>query len=409
MERMREYTYRALSEAGTTVSGTIKAESEEMAKQLIASQGFIPGAVKAKGGMGSDDLSSLHMRLTKVKPPDLLLFTKQFRTMFKAGISIVSLLEVLETQTENQKLRAIAARMAQDIKSGSALHQAFRKHPDVFSTLYCSMVQAGEMSGALPEVLDRLIYIIAHEHKVRKDIVSALTYPIMVVVAMFLAFLVLLTYVVPKFVTIFQKSGIELPLPTQICMVLYAFLRDYWAVIVLVLVGLITGTVLLLRTPKGRLMRDTLLLKLPIVGQVFRKAAMSRFASIFSILQASGVTVLEAITILSGTIGNEAIAREFDRLRERLEEGRGISTPLRTSKYFPPLVYNMIAVGEESGNLEEMLHEISAHYDYEVEYAVSRMSDMLGPVLIVGLAAVVGFFALAIFLPMWDLTKIVKR
>jgi len=162
-----------------------------------------------------------------------------------------------------------------------------------------------------------------------------------------------------------------------------------------------------LKTEQGRYVRDAFLMKLPIIGPLFIKAAMSRFASIFAILQSSGVAVLDSMKILSGTIGNTAIAREFDRIISRLEEGRGIAEPLKRANYFTPIVINMIAIGEESGNLDEMLGEISIHYDFELEYAMNKLSEAIGPILTVGLAAVVGFFALAIFLPMWDLTKMV--
>jgi type IV pilus assembly protein PilC len=170
----------------------------------------------------------------------------------------------------------------------------------------------------------------------------------------------------------------------------------------------LVGLRVYLKTESGRYHRDYLLLKMPILGPVFQKGAMSRFASIFSILQASGVSVLNAFSILSGVIGNSVIAREFSRIQEHLKEGRGIAAPLKTAKFFTPMVVNMVAIGEESGNLDQMLHEVSVHYDDEVSYSVSRMSETIGPVLIVALAAVVGFFALSIFLPMWDLVKTVR-
>jgi type II secretory pathway component PulF len=163
-----------------------------------------------------------------------------------------------------------------------------------------------------------------------------------------------------------------------------------------------------LKTESGRYRKDYLLLRMPILGAVFQKGAMSRFASIFAILQASGVSVLNAFSILAGVIGNSVIAREFDRIQEHLKEGRGIAVPLRTAKFFTPMVVNMVAIGEEAGNLDQMLQEVSTHYDDEVSYSVSRMSETVGPVLIVALAAVVGFFALSIFLPMWDLVKTVR-
>jgi Type II secretory pathway, component PulF len=254
-----------------------------------------------------------------------------------------------------------------------------------------------------------LIYIIEHETKVKADIKSALRYPLMVVIALGIAFIVLLTFVVPKFATLFSKAGLVLPWPTQFAMFLYSFLVNYWYLILTIIVIIIFSSVSYFKTSQGRFVRDSFLLELPIIGSLFKKAALSRFASIFAILQTSGVPVMQSLTILSATIGNEAIARAFEYVRERIEEGAGISTPLKSAKYFTPMVIDMIAIGEESGNIDEMLREITKHYDDEVEYAVKGLSDAIGPILIVGLAAVVGFFALAIFMPIWDLTKLATQ
>jgi len=268
------------------------------------------------------------------------------------------------------------------------------------------MVQAGEASGALPEVLDRLIYVIDHEHRVRTDIRAALSYPMLVLGCLAVAFVVLLGWVVPKFVNVFKNAQLELPLPTRVCMALSELLVARWYIVVLAVVAVGGGLWAALRTEQGKYTRDTALLALPIVGPVLLKSAISRFASILSILQATGVAILDSMSVLSGTIGNVAIGRQLSMIQARLEEGRGIAAPLRAAKYFPPLLVNMVAIGEETGNLEEMLREVSKHYDAEVEYATKRMSDAVGPVLIVTLAAVVGFFALAIYMPMWDLTKL---
>jgi type II secretory pathway component PulF len=190
-------------------------------------------------------------------------------------------------------------------------------------------------------------------------------------------------------------------------MLMYTLLTQYWLYIIIFLLVALIGAARLIKTDQGRLLKDKLLMQIPIIGPVLVKSAMSRFSSIFSILQSSGITVLESLHILKDTINNEAISREFERIRELLEEGRGISKPLGQARYFTPMVVNMVAVGEESGNLDDMLKEIAIHYDAEVEYATKGLSDAIGPILIIGLAAVVGFFALAIFLPMWDLTKMV--
>lgn len=406
---MPKFSYNAITETGSTTSGEIESDSIENANSTLASRGLIPTRVKEeRPALGGLQFGSLSEILTPIKAPELILFTKQFNTMIRAGVSMMRLLEVLEDQAENPKLKKILGMMHQEIKEGASLYEAFGKHPRVFSPLYCSMIRAGEKSGALPEVLERLTYIIEHENKVKSDIKSALMYPIIVVVFLFIAFIVLLTGVIPRFVNIFEDAGLQLPLPTQICMLMYGFLVNYWY---LIIAGIIFGGAFLiyyLRTEPGKYARDTILMKLPIVGPVFIKTAISRFASIFAILQASGVDVLESMDILTGTIGNVAISRELEGIKDRLAEGHGISEPLSQARYFTPMLINMVAVGEESGNLEEMLGDVAEHYDTEVEYSTRKLSQAIAPLLTVGLAAVVGFFALSIFLPMWDLTLMAR-
>jgi type IV pilus assembly protein PilC len=405
---MAKFSYEATTETGANVTGTLDADSVDITMNMLVARGLIPLKVAPEGGSASFSyLFDFKGRFAKVKMPDLILFTKQFKTLLKVGVPLLTILQILENQTQNVRLKKIAAIMKEDIKEGATLYDCFRKHPAVFSPLYCSILRAGETGGAVPEVLDRLALILQHEHKVKSDIMSALQYPMTVCITLAAAFFVLLTFVIPKFAGVFKTAGLQLPLPTVICMDLYAFIHDYWYIGLIGLSGLFFGLYYYLRTEKGKYIRDALILQLPIFGPIFIKSAMSRFAGIFAILQASGVPVLEALKVLTGAVDNAAIARELEKIRARVEEGRGIAEPLSSARYFTPMVINMVAVGEESGNLGEMLMDVSAHYDDEVAYAVGKLSEALGPILIVGLAAIVGFFALAIFLPMWDLTKMV--
>jgi len=391
------------------VTDVVDADSIETVNNIILGRGFIPTKVSpVGGGSAAIGFSRFKNWLNPVKAAELILFTKQFKTMLRAGVSMIKLLDVLESQTENPNLKKVIHTMSGNIQEGFSLYEAFSRHPGVFSSLYCGMVRAGEASGSLPEVLDRLTYIIEHENKIRSDIKAALQYPMIVIVLLTGAFFILLTFVIPRFINIFLRTGVAIPLPTKICMLMYQFLIQYWYFPLGITIGVAVGLGYYFRTTQGRYVRDSLLMRIPVLGPMFVKAAMSRFASIFSILQSSGVSARDAMHILAGAIGNTAIAFEFNKINERLEEGRGISEPLRAAKYFTPIVVNMIAIGEESGNLDEMLKEVSDHYDVEMEYAMKKLSDAIGPLLTVGLAFVVGFFALAIFLPMWDLTKMVR-
>ena len=408
---MANFSYQAISESGRSISGTVEADSVEMAENVLLAKGYIPSRIRAanaSASVGGSLIEWIRESMCKVEISDLVLFTKQFRSMMQAGVSILRLLQVLENQSENKTLKSVVAQMRQDIKAGSTLHESMKKHPAVFSPLYLSMVNAGEVSGTVPDILGRLINIIEHEARIKSDIKSAMQYPIMVLVTLAIAFFVLLTFVIPKFVSIFAKAGLTLPLPTKIAMLMYQGLANYWYLLIAAVAGIIIAVRLYLKTPGGQYALDVLILRLPLFGPLFQKAAMSRFASIFAILQASGVPVIRAMEVLSGTIGNVAISTEFDKVREKVQEGQGIAGPLGSARFFTPMVVDMVAIGEESGNIEDMLRQISIHYDDEVAYAVKQLSDMIGPILIVGLAGVVGFFAMAVFLPMWDLTKMVK-
>lgn len=400
-----KYYYKAYDETGELISGTINASNADAANAMLFEKNLIPDSLKEiKDGKEKKSGISFAQKITA---QELILFTKQFRTLYQAGISIVEVFHILSEQTENKAFKEIILTMHTDVREGSSLYDAFSKHGSTFSALYCSMIQAGETSGQLPEVMDRLSYLLDHEHKVKQDVKSALQYPMIVLIGLGVAFFVLLTFVIPKFISIFETAGIDIPLPTKICMILYTLLSSYWHIILGILAVAITFLVLYLKTENGQYVKDTILLSLPILGPVFEKAAMSRFASIFAILQSSGVSVLDSIDILTAAIGNAAIGKEFTQLKNKLQQGEGIAAPLRETDYFPPMVVNMISIGEESGNLEKMLQDVARHYDEEVAYSVSKMTANLGPALMVGLAVVVGFFALAIFLPMWDMTKMV--
>jgi len=406
---MANYVYSAINQMGKTVTDSVEAESEEIVNSMLAARNLIPVRIvrQDKSGFSLSSLSSLRFGAA-VKTKDLILFTKQFRSMMQAGVPIIRLMQVLVSQTQDKVLKKVATEISQDIKDGMTLYTAMKKHPSVFSPLYLSMINAGEISGSVPEILERLIDIVEHEAKIKKDIKSALQYPIIVVIALVIAFVVLLTFVIPKFVAIFAKAGIALPLPTKIAMIMYQGPANYWHILLGGIIALVVFLRYYIKTPAGRYTLDTFLLKMPLFGSLFQKAAMSRFAAIFAIMQASGVPVMRTMEVVSDTIGNTAISREFDNVRDKIQEGQGISGPLRSAKHFTPMVVDMVAIGEESDNIEEMMRQVSLHYDDEVQYAVKGLADSIGPILMVGLAAVVGFFALAIFMPMWDLTKMVK-
>lgn len=406
---MNEYTYNAMDEAGAYLSGVLEAESPEEANLVLCRRGLVPCSVSERGSAGTVRGSrGFSFRRKSVSARDLILFTKQIRTMLRAGIPVIKLLDVIENQTENQRLKSVTGSLAEEVTRGASLSEAFGKYPYVFSPLYCSMISAGEESGALPDVLDRLVYILEREAKLKADVRSALQYPILVVAALAVAFAVLFGFVIPRFARLFQQADLVLPVSTRICLFCSYLVVDrwYWWSIPLAL-ALSLATVWL-RTESGREARDRGLLAIPLVGPLMLKATMARFAGIFSILQSSGVTVLRSLEVLSKTVRNRAVSGEFERISSLLKEGHRLAETLSSSDYFPLMLVNMIAVGESSGSLEEMLQEAASHYDTEVEYAIEKLTTALGPILTVALAILVGFFALAVYMPMWDLANIVK-
>ena len=407
---MSTYRYEAVNDGGKTVAGVIEAESMDHANDLLGARGLTPISMRDETAAAAGPRwQKIALLFNAVHPEELILYTKQLSTMLKAGIPILRVVDILENQSENPRLKDISRQIGLDIRSGTTLSRSLRRHPDVFSELYCSMVQAGEASGALPQILQRLIYIITHEYQVKTEIRSVMQYPLIVLVSLIAAFVGLITFVIPQFAKVYAKVKVELPFPTRVCLVLSKLFNEQWPALLLGLVVAVLAVFLILRTAPGRYGWDRLKLHVPLIGPLLLKSALSRFASIFSILQASGVGILDALKILSGTIGNKAISRELEGVQVHLEQGHGVARPLMAAKYFTPMLINMVAVGEEAGNLDEMLREVSLHYDSEVEYATRRLTTAMGPVLIVAMAFLVGFFALAVYMPMWDLAKLATR
>ncbi len=394
------FRYKAMDETGGVSAGVMEAYSEKEARDILSRQGLLPLEFKVESAL---KVKMENLFLPSVNIKELVLFTKQFRTMFNAGVPITQIFRVLHEQNTNKRLKKVMEGMTEDISGGSSLYAAFSAHPSVFSPLYCSMVRAGETSGSLGNVLDRLTYILEHDAKLVKDINGALWYPKIVIVAIVIAFVVILTMVLPQFIDLFNGLDLELPVATKIAIGMYDFMVEWWWAIILLCVGMYVGFKAFLASKPGRLAYDTLLLKLPLIGPVIQMGAMARFASIFSILQFSGVTVLESLTILRSTLNNAAIAQDFDKIEELLKEGKGIAVPLASSKYFTPLLINMVSIGEESGNMDEMLTEVSKHYDEEVEIAVEKMTAAIPPLLMAVLGLVVIFFAAAIYSPVFGL------
>ena len=402
---MPKFDYQAIDSKGRLHKGQIEGDTASAVSASLFSKSWQPISVHEHHQKKDISTSAPSRKKRRVRTPDLVLYTKQLITMVRVGIPVSQCLEILQDQAEHPTLREISQKMRTEVQEGNSLSGAMAQHPNLFSSLYITIVSAGEKSGNLPAAMDRLVQLIEHEEKVKSDVRVAFRYPILVVSALVIAFIIMIGFVVPTFATFFERAELQLPLPTRICLGLSEFLtsQGHWILLVL-LVAVLFGRSAL-QNPTTRRSWDRFLLQLPFIGPVLIKAAMTRFASVFAILHSSGLLILESMDILSRTMNNRALSFEFEKLRTALEEGHGLSKPLRSARFFPRLLTNMIAIGEETGRLEEMLVNISQHYDTELQFNLKKMTDAIGPLLIVGLTFIVGFFALAIYLPMWDLTQ----
>jgi len=405
---MATFAYKARDERGLLVQGNIEAASQREAMTQLDAMGYIPVSAKETGSKGTNSIDDFLLRFQRVKHDDLIFFTRQFQTIVRSGIPIVAGFRALEEQTTNQRLQKAIKNVGQEIDKGSSLSDALGRQKGVFSEIYVSMVRSGETSGNLEEVLERLSALLEFQMRTQETIKSAMRYPVFVVSALVIAFIVLINLVVPKFVPMFKTSKVALPLPTQILLVINDIFQKYMAVAVVVVIVLIIGFFLYKRTAAGKYTIDVFKLKIPLIGVIILKTCMSRFAFTLENLVSSGIPIIRTLDIVSRTVGNECIAKKVLEISANIEKGKGISRPLKDAKIFPPLVIHLISTGEETGSLEEMLKEISRHYDREVTYTVNRLSAYIEPILTVGLAGMVLFLALAIFMPWWDMMNAMR-
>ena len=398
---MPQFAYKAREKNGALAQGIIEAENINVAKEKIASDGLIPVQVKPQG------LFNLKIDFKfgrKVAPEELVLFTKQFGTLFKAGMGIESILATLAKQTNNTHLKQILFMIQEDIQSGSSLTNAFKKHPKVFDDLYVNMLTSGEEAGILDEVLDHLATLLEKDQVIRKNIKSALMYPKIVVGVLVFANVIILTFVVPRFINLFASFGAgKLPLPTRILIQISEIFQSYFFFVALGFAGLFFLFKKYANTPKGRFRIDKILLKLPVFGVLLEKVGNARFANILASLYRSGLPITKGLEITAATLGNQAFTREVRLLQADVEKGSGIADSMRKLKYFSPIIIEATNIGEKTGSLDSMLKSISEHYDMEVDHMVKNLTTLIEPMMLILLFGMVGLFALAVFMPMFNL------
>ncbi|MFH0762591.1 MAG: type II secretion system F family protein [Candidatus Omnitrophota bacterium] len=403
---MANYQYKARDKFAKAVSGVMGGESKEAVAAKLSSMGYVPISIEEKKGSG---FGSLFAGARKIKSSDLNMFTRQLATLQKAGLPILSSLKALREQAVNRALREIIGQVLRDIEGGSSLSSALSRHPKVFNALYVNMVNSGETGGMLGQVLERLADLGEHDDKIRMRIMAATRYPVIVVIAMALGFLVLVTVVVPRFSRIYAQFTTALPLPTRILIgVQYAVTRFWWLMI-LVIAALFFGFNKFINTKQGRFLWDNFKLKVPVFGALVVKLSMSRFARLTGTLMRSGVPILKILELSAGGAGNIVISRVIDNIRASVNEGKGMTEPMRASGVFPPVVVQMVSAGEETGKVDELLLHVSDYYDAQAEYIISNLTSLIEPILILVLGSGVLFMAMGIFLPMWNVMSLFKR
>jgi type IV pilus assembly protein PilC len=350
----------------------------------------------------------LSMGAPRIKTRDVVIFTRQFATMINAGLPLVQSLNILASQTENKALADVTRAVVYDVESGNTLADAFSKHPKAFSALYVNMVAAGEAGGILDTILLRLATFLEKNDALVRKVKGAMIYPGVIMSVAAIAICILLVFVIPTFQTMFASANLELPLPTRVVIGMSHFLIGFWWAILLAVGGIIFSIRSYYATAAGRLQIDAILLKAPVLGDVIRKSAVSRFTRTLGTLVSSGVSILEGLEITAKTAGNQVVHNAVMESRQSIAGGETIAAPLEKSKVFPPMVISMIAVGEQTGGLDEMLTKIADFYDEEVDAAVSGLLSLMEPVMIVFLGVVVGGMVVAMYLPIFDMMNAVQ-
>lgn len=406
---MPTFAYTVKGTDGKTISGTSEAMSPTELRQRLSQQGMTvqnvkpAKAAKPKASGASKGAGPLD-RFSRVKLTDLSIFCRQFSTMIDAGVSLVRCLDVLGEQSQSPKLRRIIADLRAEVEAGNTLSKAMAKYPTVFDNLFVGLIRAGEVGGVLEESLQRLSAFLEKDVELKRKVKSAMTYPTIVSVVALGIVMFLTMFIVPKFMEMFTDLGLKnFPAMTQVLMDFSNFLVQKWYIMGIIVIACIIAFKMFGRTKFGRRAMDRLKLKAPVFGKLNHKVALARFARTLATLLSSGVPILQAMETVAGTVSNEIISDAILDARARIREGDTISEPLKKSKMFPPMVVQMIAIGQESGSLDTMLGKIADFYEQEVDAAIASLTAAIEPVLIVFLGVTVGFIVIAMFMPLVEL------
>ncbi|NQV30111.1 MAG: type II secretion system F family protein [Candidatus Marinimicrobia bacterium] len=404
---MPDFICRIMTDSGTVEERVITADSkmdvytqaDDRGEMLLSVKEFKASILK--GG-------AIFKSGKKVKPSEVENFTVQLGIMFRSGIPLIGALEALEEQAETETMRTVVKGLIKAVSSGQSLSQAMEAYPGAYSLLYVNMIRAGESAGVMEQILERLGSFIKHDQEVTRNVKSALRYPMIVTSALGLAFIGAMIFIVPKFSTMFASKGIALPIPTVIMMTASNFLINFWPVVVGAFFAALFGFKAFAKTEKGRYSVDKFKLNAPVFKDIFLKTNIARFAHMLETLSKGGIQIIRALETVEQTVGNAVIGKEIANAREEVEKGVSLAVALGKSKYFPKMTIKMIAVGEKSGALDEMMANVAEQYDKEVDVKIEGLSGAIEPIMTVFMGGMLLFMALGIFLPMWNMYGAIK-
>jgi len=411
---MPVYAYKGLSREGRAVSGIIDADTPKAARQKLRGGGIFPTDVTEEQRQTVRDAAATRAQfnvarfLERIKPQELALLTRQLSTLVGAGLPLVDCLSALIDQVESARIKRTLSHIREQVTEGTSLADALKSHPRIFSDLYVNMVRAGEASGALDLVLLRLADYTENYAALRDKVRSALTYPTLMAIVGSSILFFLLSYVVPKVTKIFSENKAALPLMTTVLLAISGFLQEYWWLVLGTIIAVVVSIRASTRTPAGRLRYDRYVLSIPYFGKLLKKVALARFARTLSTLLTSGITLMQSLDIVKNVVNNSVLSKAIEDARSSIREGQSIAPPLKRSGLFPAMLIHMIAVGEKSGELEQMLSKAADAYDNEVSSAVSALTSILEPMMILIGGGVVLFIVMAILLPIFELNQLVR-
>lgn len=399
------FVYKARNRQGQVLQGELEGESRAHVARRLISQNYIPSSIQEKKEEFSINTFEFSDIFDSISIDDKIMFASQMSTLLRAGIPLISCFDGLIEQASSKKFRNVLTDVKERVEEGSPLNEAMRAYPKVFEDVFISMVMAGELSGNLDQTLERLTQILEKQYETKKKISEVTRYPKIVVGSLTVAVVVLMLFVVPNFINIFAKAKIELPMPTQILIALNYGFQNYWYIILAVVGISVFMFKQFIKTEHGRYQYDAYILRAPIFGDILLKVAMAQFSVVLSGLIKSGVPIMQALSAAGRTAGNVYITDIIDEIVNDVREGSGLAGPIKNHSIFPPLVSQMVAAGEASGALDEMLLKVAIYFDEQADRKIKNLSSLIEPIMMAALAGIVLFLAMAIFLPMWDMTK----